>query len=304
MNEKHIPVLLKKVIELLHIENQGLYVDGTTGAGGHAYEILTHGGNVLGLDIDQKMLEIAQKRLETCPTVDESRPTFKLINANFSTLLETAKKNNFYPTDGILLDLGISSVHFDDMNRGFSFKNPDAQLDMRLDPDKQGVKASDLVNSLHVDQLTDLFELGMTRWEATKLAKNIIDYRKTNQPIETVGDFLRAGRFYSVAGGQRPHRYLNPATKAFMAIRIATNTELENLEQGLKQGFETLGKNGIFAIISFHSGEDRMVKTYFKELIEKGLAENLTKEAIKPETQELIDNPRSRSAILRVIRKI
>ncbi|MEK7526606.1 MAG: 16S rRNA (cytosine(1402)-N(4))-methyltransferase RsmH [Patescibacteria group bacterium] len=298
MNEKHIPVLLKKVIELLHIKNQGLYIDATLGAGGHSYEILTHGGNVLGLDIDPKMLEIAQKRLETCPTVDESRPTFKLINANFSTLLETAKKNNFYPTDGILLDLGISSVHFDDMDRGFSFKNPDAQLDMRLNPDKQGVKASDLVNSLHVDQLTDLFELGMTRWEATKLAKNIIDYRKTNQPIETVGDFLRAGRFYRFVG--KTH----PATKAFMAIRIATNTELENLEQGLKQGFETLGKNGIFAIISFHSGEDRMVKTYFKELIEKGLAENLTKEAIKPETQELIDNPRSRSAILRVIRKI
>ncbi len=300
MNEDsyHKPVLLKEVIQNLHIKNQGLYIDATTGAGGHSYHIIKHGGKVLGLDTDPKMLTIAQKVLETCPTVDESGPSFKLVNANFSKLMDVATENGFNPADGILMDLGISSVHFDDMERGFSFKNPDAPLDMRLDPQTQGVSAADFLNSLNINQLTDLFELGMTRWEAKKLAKNILDYRNTNPRIETVGDFLRAGRFYKLVG--KTH----PATKAFMALRIAVNTELENLTQGLTQGFEILAKDGRFAVISFHSGEDRIVKTFFKDLIEKGLVKNLTKDAIKPDEEELRDNPRSRSAILRVIQKI
>ena len=132
-NKVHIPVLLKETIDLLHIKNQGLYIDATVGAAGHSIEIIKKGGRVFGLDTDPVMLAIAQENLlKSCPTPDESRTHFKLLNRNFAKLGDVARKENFYPVDGVLMDLGISSVHFDDMNRGFSFKNPDAPLDMRL----------------------------------------------------------------------------------------------------------------------------------------------------------------------------
>ncbi|MBX4206160.1 16S rRNA (cytosine(1402)-N(4))-methyltransferase [Candidatus Microgenomates bacterium] len=156
MNEdKHIPVLLEETLDSLHIKSLGLYIDATVGAGGHSAEILKRGGNVLGLDTDNSMLEIAREKLEkSCPTVDaKNRPSFKLIHANFRQIKDVATKEGFSPANGILFDLGVSSVHFDDMNRGFSFKNPDAELDMRLDRENLQLKASDLVNSLRLDKL-------------------------------------------------------------------------------------------------------------------------------------------------------
>ncbi len=295
----HKPVLLLEVIELLHIESQGLFIDATVGAGGHSAEIVKAGGNVLGLDMDPTMLKFAEEKLlNTCPTPDFSRTKFKLITANFAKIAEIAKREAFYPVDGVLMDLGVSSIHFDDSQRGFSFKNPDAPLDMRLDPQHQGVTAADLVNSLDVNQLTNLFELGMTAFEGKKLARRIVNFRRETK-INSVADILLAGQFH-----KNKNQKTNPATKAFMALRIAVNTELENLKEGLAQSFELLKPQGRLVIISFHSGEDRIVKTYFKDLSEKNLAKIITKDPVKTNQEEINDNPRSRSAILRVVEKI
>ena len=272
MTKQHEPVLLKEVIDCLHIKNQGRYIDATLGAGGYTKEISGNGGVVLGIDADQSMLSIAEENLKGTDT--------KLVNGNFRDIKRIASENGFTGVDGIVFDLGVSNVHFSDMNRGFSFRNPEADLDMRLNPQAQQVKASDLLNMLRVDQLSEMF--------GSKVANGIVQVRETKK-FQKVGDFL------SLFPEKRTGK-LHPATKAFLALRIAINSELENLMAALPQAYDLLGSGGVLAVVSFHSLEDEIVKDFIKSKGRKN-------EAIKPTSEEVERNPKSRSAILRFVER-
>lgn len=268
MMKLHEPVLLSEVIESLHIKNQGRYIDATLGAGGYTKEISKNGGIVLGMDADNSMLTIARENLKGAEAT--------LVNGNFRDIKRIATENGFTEVDGIVFDLGVSNVHFSDMERGFSFKNPGADLDMRLNPSTQQVKASDLLNMLRIDQLSQMF--------GKKLAKGIEEFRETKK-FQTVGDFL------SLFPEKRVGK-LHPATKAFLALRIAVNSELENLMAALPQAYELLKPGGILAVVSFHSQEDEIVKDFMRSKGKKT-------EPIRPTAEEVSRNPKSRSAILR-----
>lgn len=288
----HEPVMLPEAINGLHIKTDGKYIDGTLGAGGHTIEILKQGGKVLGIDTDSKMIEIAKKNVhEACPDLKDN---FQVHNGNFRNIKQIAEDHRFIPVDGILLDLGISSKHLDDDDRGFSFKDPNALLDMRLDISSQSVTAAQLLNALRQDQLNEMFSLAMEPYEARKWTKAVIRKRETTF-FSTVSDLLaiappKTGR-------------IHPATKAFMALRIAVNTEYENLTGGLTGAYEILANEGRLVIVSFHSGEDRIVKNFFKEITTKGLGETPGEQPLLPSEDEIAKNPRSRSAKARILIK-
>ena len=279
----HEPVLVNEVIKYLHIESGKKYIDATVGAGGHSAEILKAGGEVLGLDQDKNMLEIAQKNLESLAC-----PNFKLINTNFTKLTQIATENGFEKVSGILFDLGLSSLHYQWDDRGFSFNHPGAPLDMRLNRDS-GLTAADLLNSLRQDQLQQIFP--------KKLALKIVEFRK-NKPFEKVVDFLEVCKVLPIKSSK------NPATVAFMTLRIAVNSEFENLKESLPQALGLLTRGGRLAVISFHSEEEAIVRDKFSEFERQNLAEILTKEGVKPGQEELLTNPRARSARLRVVEKL
>jgi 16S rRNA (cytosine1402-N4)-methyltransferase len=273
----HESVLLKESIDSLHIQKGGKYIDATLGGGGHTLEIVKRDGRVLGIEADPKMLAVAKRR------TSGSRPV--LVLGNFRDIASIAKANGFEKVLGVLFDLGISSVHLDSDDRGFSFRNEDVPLDMRLDQSRQGVTASDLLNSLNTGQLTLLFE-------SKRIAEAIVAERRL-KPFEKVSDFL--GLFGPKTGK------IHPATKAFMMLRIAVNSEYENLEVALSGAFDLLLSSGKLVVISFHSGEDRIVKRLFREFGESGRAR--VEKLILPTLAEVKANPRSRSAKMRVLTK-
>jgi 16S rRNA (cytosine1402-N4)-methyltransferase len=271
MMNLHEPVLLNEVIEELNIESGKRYIDATLGAGGYSKAIYKAGGEVLGIDTDNSMLSIARENLKDTGV--------KLAHGNFRDITKIAKQNEFSQVDGIVFDLGVSNVHFMDEKRGFSFRNPEAQLDMRLDESSQGLKASDLLNALREDQLTEILGRG--------LARGVIEYRKEKK-FEKVGDFL------SLFPERKYFDKVHPATKAFMALRVAVNTELDSLKEALPVAYDLLKKGGRLVVVSFNSDEDRIVKEFMKK-----------SEFIRPSDEELERNPKSRSAILRtMIKKI
>jgi 16S rRNA (cytosine1402-N4)-methyltransferase len=277
----HESVMTREVIENLHIKSQAKYIDATLGTAGHTLEIAKQGGSVLGIEADPEMLAIAKKRLEdTCPTP-------KLVLGNFIDIDKIAHKEGFEKVSGILFDLGVSNIHLTDTSRGFSFGNSEADLDMRLNPEAQGVKASDLLNLLRKDQLTDLFMVtldpGPSRW----LSKRIMDFRK-DKPISTVSDLLEICK-----GLKTGKKTLNEATLPFLALRIAVNSELDNLKNVLPNAYDLLEEGGRLVVITFHSGEDEIVKEFFGK---KG-------EYIVPSQSEIGNNPRSRSAKMRVLQR-
>ena len=288
----HEPVMLPEVIEGLHIKTDGKYIDGTLGAGGHTIQILKNGGQVLGIDADESMIEIAIANIHTaCPDLEEN---FQVVNGNFKDIKKIAEELHFSPVDGVLLDLGISSKHLDDDQRGFSFKDPNAPLDMRLDTKAQSVTAAQLLNALRHDQLNAMFELGMTPPEARKWANRVTRSRE-QKPFGTVADMLAIAPAKTTG--------IHPATKAFMALRIAVNTEYENLTLGLQGAFDILKPEGRLVVIAFHSGEDRIVKSYFKEKVAGGEAETPGDQPLIPSVTEVESNPRSRSAKVRILIK-
>jgi len=267
----HESVLLSESIEALKVVPGGEYIDATFGAGGHTKAILQKGGKVLAIEADPRMIA----RESTNPFA----PNAKLVQGNFKDMAIIAAKNGFEHVNGILMDLGISSLHLDSDDRGFSFKDPNARLDMRLNTETQGVRAADLLNSLDKAQLAVLLE-------SKSLAQKTLEFR-TKKPFETVGDLLTL--FESKKRGK-----IHPATLTFMNLRIAVNSELENLKETLPRAYEILKKGGRLVVITFHSGEDRIVKEFFKD--KDG-------EFITPSEEEVARNPRARSAKLRVITK-
>lgn len=291
-NNEHIPVLLKEVIDFLHIKNQGSYIDATLGAGGHTLEICKRGGKVLGIDADINMLEVVRRRLKTaCPGVFTTQ-------GNFRNIYKIAKGEGFDDVDGILFDLGVSTLHLKDFKRGFSFTEEDSPLDMRLDPNSQNVTGADLLNTLRQDQLVELFRNGMSEGGARKLSKETVKARRLKK-IEKVKDFLGI-----IAKIPREGFKTNFATKPFMALRIAVNSELDNLDSGLAGAFEILKRGGRLAVISFHSGEDGVVKDFFKKKEEERQGKIITKKPVVAGREEVSRNRKARSAKLRVIKKI
>lgn len=270
----HESVLVKEVLESLHIKTGSQIIDCTLGTGGHTEAIVKAGGTVLGIEADPKMLEIAKERLGD---------TAKLVLGNFDTLIKIAKENSFNEVDGILFDLGVSNLHLKEDERGFSFSNPDQDLDMRLNPETQGVKASDLINALDQTQLTHLFERVLNHNESKRIASRIMSLRpiyKVSELIEVLKDI--------------PHKeHLNPATLPMLALRIAVNSELDNLDKVIPEAISLLKKGGKLLIITFHSGEEKIVEKYMNERVKIRI----------PSYEEINKNIRSRSAKLYVYTK-
>lgn len=303
-SEYHEPVLAHEVISYLRLDvplkKQAYFIDTTVGTAGHTLKILKAGGNVLGIDADKELLEIAEKRLKlACPTLNDSvQGHFKLVNGNFKDIDEITKGMKVKKVDGILFDLGVSDLHLKSQTRGFSFESGTAPLDMRIDTKSQSVTAANLLNSLREDQLVALFISVLIQPDAKRLAKEVV-FRRNKILIEKTSDFLAIINRARIDGGK-----LNPATLPFMALRMAVNSELENLKIALPKALKLLKKGGRLIVISFHSGEDVLVKNFFRNMQKENLIKILTKKPVVPEREEIIKNPRARSAKLRCFEKI
>ncbi|MBI5303119.1 MAG: 16S rRNA (cytosine(1402)-N(4))-methyltransferase RsmH [Chloroflexi bacterium] len=279
----HVPVLYQPIIEYLAPHPGGRYIDATLGAGGHAAGILDASapdGRLLGLDADPAALSIARENLARFG----ERVMF--VHSNFEHLREVAAAHDFIPADGIVLDIGLSSMQLADAARGFSFASEGA-LDMRFNPDLE-TTAADLVNSLDEAELADLiFEYGEEH-ASRRIARAIVYAR----PITTAAQLAAViEKSIGRRGG------IHPATRTFQALRIAVNRELQVLEHVLPQIVDVLAVGGRIALIAFHSLEDRIVKNYFRSCAQLHV---LTKHPLQATREEELANPRSRSAKLRV----
>jgi len=306
----HLAVMLNEALLHLSIKKNGIYIDGTFGRGGHSGAILEklgQTGRLIAFDRDLSAIESEKAKTLTKDT------RFKLVHAPFSEMEKVVTEFNLNgKIDGILLDLGVSSPQLDDETRGFSFMN-DGALDMRMDITK-GESAAQWLSQIDEKTLVQvLFDYGEERF-ARKIAKAILTTR-TTQPIETTRQLAKL--IEDTIPFREKHKH--PATRSFQAIRIAVNNELGELESVLKYSINLLNSKGRLVVISFHSLEDRIVKRFMrgesgvkqnvgklpiKEAdIEKGVLNVLSK-AIKPTAQEIAQNPRSRSAVLRVAERV
>jgi 16S rRNA (cytosine1402-N4)-methyltransferase len=302
---QHLPVLLQEVVAALDPRPGSCYIDGTVGGGGHALALLEASapdGTLLGIDADPAALAATRLRF-VAAGVDLRR--FTLHHAAFRDLGQVARHYGVVAVDGILLDLGVSSHQFDTASRGFSFAH-DGPLDMRLDP--TGGTAADLVNQLDERDLADLiYQYGEER-ASRRIAHQIV-VRRRQEPFTRTADLADlVARTLGRPGRERIH----PATRTFQALRIAVNAELDQLEEVLPQAVELLREGGRIAVISFHSLEDRIVKSFFRAESGYGGSANprpprlriLTKKPLEATAEELTRNPRARSAKLRVAERI
>lgn len=291
---RHIPVMLKAVLELIQPRPGMTIVDCTLGLGGHSRELLsriTPGGRLIAIDFDQHNIEFAR------PTLSNISTGFDLHHGNFAGLQQLLEQQGIVGSDAILADLGVASPQLDDPSRGFSYKF-DGPLDMRMDATR-GRPASVLVNTLNEKELRDaLLEYG-DETDAPQIAHLICERRKT-APITTTRQLMKIiceARDFTVerASGAKLH----PATRTFQALRILTNHEMGNLENLLRVLPLCLKPGGIACIISFHSGEDRRVKEAFKRGLLAGVYQDISDDPVRPTESEAAENPRSRSAKLR-----
>jgi 16S rRNA (cytosine1402-N4)-methyltransferase len=287
----HTPVLLEEVVRWLRIRPEGTYLDATVGLGGHAVAIASQltTGRLVGIDQDAQALEIARERLRDY----EGKVT--LVQAHFSKIDEVARQLGLAPLDGLLADLGVSSLQLDTPERGFSFRFA-GPLDMRMDLGEEDT-AADIVNQTAESELADLlYHFGEER-DSRRIARAIVRARpiRGTEHLATVVAGARSSR-----GRQKLH----PATKTFLALRIAVNRELEALGQFLKCASATLIPGGRWVVISYHSLEDRMVKQEFLQGARDGVLQVLTRKVLRPSGPEVAANPRSRSAKMRVAEKL
>ena len=304
---KHISVLLEESIKNLNIKESGIYVDCTLGYAGHSSQILKRitRGCLFAFDQDGEAIEYSKKIL------GQINGNYEIINSNFVNIKSELNKRGISYVDGILFDLGVSSPQLDEANRGFSFHN-DAILDMRMNQNQE-LDAKKVVNEYSLEDLTRIFyEYGEEKY-AKNIAKGIIEKRKEKE-IETTLELVDIIKDNVPEKYKRDH---HPARKVFQAIRIEVNDELNVLKKALLDGIEMLNPGGRMCVITFHSLEDRIVKTTFKKLSEvnkiyKGLpyipeeyrAKIRLIGKFKPTKEELDNNNRSRSSILRVIEKM
>jgi len=302
----HEPVLYQEIIHALRPRDGGFYIDGTVGAGGHARGILeasSPSGKLIGLDLDPQALDLAQEQLSPFG----ERAT--LVRASYTTLGEQIKSLGWDSVQGILLDLGLSSMQLDTPERGFSLRT-DGPLDMRFDPLAE-IKAATLINNLPEADLADLiYRFGEER-RSRQVARAIVAARplhSTEELKEIVKKVVRKGK-----------SRIHPATRTFQALRIATNKELEAIEKVLPEAMAVLSPGGRLAVISFHSLEDRIVKQFFRyenrdcicpseqpicTCNHQAALRLITRKPIRPAQAEIEANPRARSARLRVIEKL
>ena len=289
-SQYHIPVMTSEVLEFLNLKMDGVYIDGTIGAGGHTNEILSNlssKAKVIGLDRDNDALEISKKRLI------HFKKQISLHHSSYHHISNIMKLNNISKVDGILLDLGLSSMQLNTKNRGFSFQKND-RIDMRFDQ-SSGETANELIKRLTQEQLADIiFEFGEER-RSRRIAKSI---KKSNMLI-TTNDLTDA-----IRKSTPPHQRNKTLARVYQAIRIAVNNEIEKLKNFLEIFLHHLNSKGRLVIISYHSIEDRLVKNFFRQLKLDNKANILTKKPLTPSTKEIQSNRKSRSAKIRALEKI
>jgi len=302
----HVPVLLDEVIAGLQPQRGGYFVDCTVGLGGHAAAILekiSPSGRLLGIDADPEAIKLSRDKL------GDYGESVTLVNDNFINLEDICERYHFHPVDGILFDLGISSLQLDTAERGFSF-HLDAPLNMRFDAG-QGLTASDIVNIFSEQELAKLIEKYGEERHSRRIARHIVQ----NRPIATTVEL--ACLIEQASRGKRAR--IHPATRTFMALRIAVNSELQNLELALQQTVSLLRPGGRLIVISYHSLEDRIVKRFMRDEASSCLCppgtvmcrcghkptlKLILRKVIKPTSLETESNPRSRSAKLRIAERL
>ena len=291
----HQPVMVREILDDLRLEPGDVVFDGTLGLGGHSaamIERIQPGGTLVGTDWDDAMLASATTRLQLAPL----RAEVRLVKADFRDLPELSRSWDVRP-DAVLLDLGLNSAQVDDPERGFSFKET-GPLDMRMDRN-EGEPASAVLNRMTPAQIeTMLKELGDERWSRA-IAKQIVERRKS-KPLKTTQDLVDCV-LAAIPPGAREKR-IHPATRTFQAVRIYVNGELEGLEDAVRELSKLLKPGGTISILSYHSGEDRIVKHVFREL-SKSDFEELHKKPLEASESEVRANPRARSAKLRSLRR-
>jgi 16S rRNA (cytosine1402-N4)-methyltransferase len=285
----HIPVLSIETINLLDVQPDKIYVDGTLGHGGHTLEILKKGGLVYGIDQDPENLKTAIDRIKKAGFENKFFP----VHSNFNEL-ETIVTNQIkQKIDGLIIDLGLSQNQQTDQGRGFSF-NDESSLDMRLDPKKQESTAEEIINIYDYDELFEIFSKYVQEVYSKPIVLKIISERQKS-PIKTATRLANIIRdFYK---DRHIKSKIDPSTKIFMALRIIVNDEFENLKKLLVQSLNVVKKDGKVCIITFHSGEDRIVKLFLNQ---NPLCQ--AQKPIKPSLEEIKNNPLSRSATLRSYR--
>lgn len=311
MEFKHVSVLLDETIENLDIKPDGIYVDGTLGGAGHAREVckrLGENGRFIGIDQDEEAIAVSKKRLE------EFGEKVTIVKNNYVHMKQVLQAQGIDKVDGIVLDLGVSSYQLDNAERGFSYME-DAPLDMRMDRE-QPITAKDIVNRYPEAELVRIIkDYGEERY-ARNIARNILREREKKE-IETTGqlvDIIRSSMPAKVRNGKG-----HPAKRTFQAIRIECNQELEVLREALDDMIELLNEGGRLCIITFHSLEDRMVKNSFRKAEQpctcppdfpvcvcgkKSKGKVVTRKPILPSEEEIKENSRSKSAKLRVFKKV
>ncbi|MCK4353854.1 MAG: 16S rRNA (cytosine(1402)-N(4))-methyltransferase RsmH [Dehalococcoidia bacterium] len=302
----HVPVLLNETIEGLQVQPGRYFIDCTVGSGGHAAAILERilpSGKLLGIDADSEAIRIAEARFSDYSEV------VSLVNDNFVNLKAICSKYKFYPVDGILLDLGVSSQQLDTAQRGFSFQR-EAPLDMRFDS-RQGLTAADIINTFPEQELAHIIkEYGEER-HSRRIAQHVVQSRPITSTVQL------AQVVEQVLGRKRAR--IHPATRTFMAFRIAVNRELDNLKVALEQTINLLRFRGRLVVISYHSLEDRIVKEFMRREASSCLCppgtivcrcghvpslKLISRKAIRPTSLEIESNPRSRSAKMRIAERL
>ncbi len=295
------------------------FIDATLGGGGHASAILkatSPDGKLLGIDLNEKAFDAVEKLFSG----EDLKNRIIFVHDNFSNLQNIVGKYKFDKIQGIVADLGFSSIELEESGRGFSFlkdeplimaygKSPASPGLQPASPSQggrgeqivNGSTAAQILNGWSEEELSDIFFKYSEEKFSRQIARRIVESRKI-KPIVTT--FQLVDVIKQATPVWYHHRHIHPATKVFQALRIAVNAELENLEKFLPQAFDALGEGGRLAIISFHSLEDRIVKNFFREKKQQGLADILTKKAVRPSVQELKINPRSRSAKMRALAKL
>lgn len=305
----HIPVLLNEVIEYLNIKSGSKVIDATLDGGGHTLAILEKFPDVQVLGIEFDPVEYEEfERKATRPNdrshsvgqeSEKQKARLKTVNESYVDMARIVAKHEFYP-DAILFDLGVSSWHYESSGRGFSFQREEP-LDMRFNPSVQPVAAAEVVNTRSVEELERILDEYGEEQFAQQIARAIVSARKEKVITQT-------SELVAVISGAVPqwykHRKIHYATKTFQALRMAVNDELSAIHKGLEQAIEVLNSRGRLVVISFHGLEDKAVREVFKKYVTEGVIRWVTKDTIKPKWAEIKQNPRARSAKMKIIEKL